>query len=546
MPEAPDSAQVDLRRFVEVLRRRRALIAIVVLVLVTATTTLSLLQPEVYEAEAKVLVAPRGTGLLSSDSQLRLDPAVVVETEVEVLRSDPVVAAVEEQLGPVDTAAAERVGETLMIAVRAKSTDARRAAEVADAYARSYMDLRMQQALDERESAGRPMQERIAGLQQEIDALDIAIEEAPPDSRDALVRSRDVLLVEQARYTERLEELEITASADSGGVQLVSPAQVPESPVSPKPVRNALLAMVGGLLLGIGLASVLEVLDESVKTRDELRAATDGLPVLGAIPRFDGANGPPLLEDGTVVGEAYRMLRTSIQLLGVDRPIRTVLVTSPASGEGKTTTVANLAMVLTSVGQRVVVVDCDLRRPKLHEAFGRSNRTGFTSLLLDDGAHDDALQPVSEDGRLVLVASGLSSPNPSELLASKRAAKVFFDLQSRFDMVLIDCPPVLAVTDATLLAAWVDATVLVAAAGVTSRKQLRSAIEVLRQVDAPLKGTVLNRATIDRAPAYPYGPDRGEADRRPPAPLIPVPRSPRPAPAPGPGARTTSRLRREG
>jgi capsular exopolysaccharide synthesis family protein len=264
-----------------------------------------------------------------------------------------------------------------------------------------------------------------------------------------------------------------------------------------------MLAVVGGLLLGVVLTSVLETLDESVKSKDDLRAATDGLPVLASIPSFEGTDGY-LVEDGTVAGEAYRMLRTSVQLLGVARPLRTVLITSASSGEGKTTTVVNLAKVFATTGQNVVVVDCDLRRPRLHEVLECSNRIGFTSLLLDEVTLDGALQPVPGHERLMLVASGHLSPNPSELLSSKQAAQVFFDLQSRFDVVLIDCPPVLPVTDATLLSAWVDATVLVASADQTSRKQLKSTIDVLRQVDAPLKGTVLNRARVEKSQYYSY------------------------------------------
>jgi capsular exopolysaccharide synthesis family protein len=238
----------------------------------------------------------------------------------------------------------------------------------------------------------------------------------------------------------------------------------------------------------------------------------DPLPVLGVIPSVGAgkrtglrpqADGWPDF-DGEAL-EAFRSLRTSIQLLGVDRPLGVFQFTSPLAGEGKTTTVSNLGLVLASAGQRVIVIDCDLRRPRLNDTFGLPRSPGLVSVLSGDVSLADAIRPVPQRERLALLAAGPLPPNPSELLGSKRVSQLIFQLQSEFDLVLLDSPPVLPITDAAVLSRWVDATVLVAAEGKTTRSQLQAALQVLRQVDAPLAGVVLNRARAEGGYGYGYG-----------------------------------------
>jgi non-specific protein-tyrosine kinase len=201
--------------------------------------------------------------------------------------------------------------------------------------------------------------------------------------------------------------------------------------------------------------------------------------------------------------EAYRSLRTAIGFIGLDKPLRVIQVTSPSAAEGKTTTIANLAVALANVGKKVVVVDCDLRRPRIHTFFGIPNEVGFTSVLLGEVPLANAAQAVGRR-HLMLLASGQLPPNPSELLSSTRTAQVLATLQAEADVVLVDSPPVLPVTDSAVLSAHVDATLLVIRAGVTTRRQLTRAVEVLEQVAAPLVGTVLNGVTADEGYGYTY------------------------------------------
>jgi non-specific protein-tyrosine kinase len=202
--------------------------------------------------------------------------------------------------------------------------------------------------------------------------------------------------------------------------------------------------------------------------------------------------------------EAYRTLRTSIHFLALDRQLRILQVTSPNASEGKSTAVANLATVLARAGERVVVVSCDLRRPRIHEFFGLPNAEGFTSVLLGKASLASVLQPVPGEDRLLLLSAGPLPPNPSELLASQRTASLMSALKSSADIILLDCPPVLPVTDAAILSAHADGVLLVANSGSTSAKHVSRAIELLRQVGAPLTGAVLNGVSAEGAYGYAY------------------------------------------
>jgi capsular exopolysaccharide synthesis family protein len=202
--------------------------------------------------------------------------------------------------------------------------------------------------------------------------------------------------------------------------------------------------------------------------------------------------------------EAYRSLRTSIQFLALDQPVRLLQITSPRTAEGKTTTVANLAITLAAAGQKVIAVDCDLRRSRLHEVFGMSNKVGFTSVLMGEIPLSVALQRVEGSEGLFLLASGQRPPNPAELLSSARNKDVFSALGNLADIVLVDSPPVLPVTDASLISTQVDATLVVVSAGLTTAKDLARALETLGQVDAPVTGAVLNTVPVNAGYRYRY------------------------------------------
>ena len=197
------------------------------------------------------------------------------------------------------------------------------------------------------------------------------------------------------------------------------------------------------------------------------------------------------------VSEAYRTLRTNLEFSSLDKPIKTMVVTSPGLGEGKSTTLANLAVTLAQAEKEVILVDCDLRRPSQHEIFGLSNGVGLTTMVMDDGAMKDP--PLLDTGvaGLRLLPSGPLPPNPSELVGSRRMAEIISVLGERSDIALFDAPPVVAVTDAAVLASRVDGVLLVIKAGATKRDHAQRAKALLEKVNAHLLGVVLNNIKMD-------------------------------------------------
>jgi capsular exopolysaccharide synthesis family protein len=256
------------------------------------------------------------------------------------------------------------------------------------------------------------------------------------------------------------------------------------------------------------LAFLIEYYDETIRTKADLERETQGLPTLGLIPPVPNwkKTGDAYLVSRSAPAsppsEAYRSLRTSIQFLGLDRSIRTLQFTSPNAADGKTTTLANLATTMAQADQTVAIVCCDLRRPRIHEFFGLSNVVGFTSVLLETATLEEALQPVVGTPGLSVLASGPTPPNPSEILSGRRAKAVFDQLAELADIVLIDSPPVLPVTDAAVLATRVDGVLLVTSTGKTSRRDVTRSLEILGRVEAPLVGVVLNRASETDQYAY--------------------------------------------
>ena len=485
MSRAEQESEFDLRDYLQVLRRRKGLIIFVVALAVMASLVVTNLQTPVYAGTAEVLLQPRSTEFLFDPTGgQRLDPARAIQTEIRLLESQPVRAAVREKLGSVPPVSARPLDQTDVIEVTAESIDPALAAATANAYATAYIEFRRKQAVDDILAASEQIQTKIGDLQKLID-------QAPPNQKDALVSA-------QAVFRQKLDQLQVDGALKSGGAQLVTPAATPTEPVKPRPLRSAVTALVVGLMLGVALAFLRDYLDDSVKDKDDFERVVPDVPVIGMIPAVNewrDRNDAVVIsatEPKSAAAVAYRTLRTGVQFLGLERPMGIVQVTSANAQEGKTTTIANLAVALANAGERVVVVCCDLRRPRIHDFFGLSNEIGFTSVLLGKVPLSGALQEAPNQPRVYVLASGPLPPNPSELLSSRRTVEVLTSLRAEADIVLLDAPPVLPVTDALVLSGRVDATLLVCVAGATARKEVARAAELLRQVDAPLVGAVLN------------------------------------------------------
>jgi capsular exopolysaccharide synthesis family protein len=508
-------SEVPLREYLAGLRRRKW-VAIGVALVVAATALLfSWQQRPVYQANAELLLQPSGTAtLLDPGSGQDSMTQTAIQTEIRVLSSRPVRDAVQAKLGPSQMVSARQVENTQVVQVRARSRGPSRAAALANAYAIAYIDFRRTQAVEGLLAAAEKVQAKINDLQSRGAMLDaripqLADRQVATAADQQLIDQRNGLLQQQLTYRERLDRVQLDASLKNGGAQLVTPASPPKAPVEPKPLRSLALGSAVGLVLGACLALVLDHFDDRITSREDVDRAIRGLAVTAQIPEVPSRaiRSHPILvtaDTPTAAAEAYRSLRTTLQFIGPRDAVRTLQVTSPGPHDGKTTIVANLGVAMAEAGRRVVMVSCDLRRPRLHELLGLGNDVGLTSVLLHGVPLSEALQQVPEHGQLSVLTSGPPVFNPSELLSSRGAPQVLAALREMADVVLVDGPPVLPVTDSALLAAMVDATLLVARAGSTTRRDLVRTAEMLSQVDARVLGTILNGVVSTGTYGYAY------------------------------------------
>ena len=331
-------------------------------------------------------------------------------------------------------------------------------------------------------------------------------------------RARDIAEAIGVEFRDMVSELEtpLGESVPPVKVSVTQSPQVPDEASSPQTVRNVLLGAVAGLLLGAGIAVARARLDRSVKEAEQIEGLA-GAPVIGTILRDDSFGSTHVIERGGSqrVAEDYRQLRNNIQFLNVDDPPRTFLVTSALPSEGKTTAVVNLGLALADAGRSVVIVEADLRRPKVTSYLRMVEGVGLTNILSGSADLDDVLQEYSDRG-LSVIAAGPTPPNPGELLASSQMAALIGKLRGRFEYVLVDGPPLLPVADSSGFAATVDGVLVSVRYGSTTREQFQQATATLHRVDAKVLGVVLNivpqkAATGD---AYGYGHEYGYAVKR--------------------------------
>jgi capsular exopolysaccharide synthesis family protein len=304
----------------------------------------------------------------------------------------------------------------------------------------------------------------------------------------------------------KLKEAGITAGLKNTNVNIVDPASTPVDPAEPKLPLNMALGFLGGLLGGIAMAFVVENLDSSIRTPDDVEVQC-ALPSLGIIPSIEPAkNGHKqlpgelaafslpvaLAQPKSQTAEAFRALRTSLLLASVGGPPKVMVVTSSLPGEGKTTTACNSAIVLAQTGHKVLLVDADMRRPMLHARIGVDGSTGLSASLAGMQDPDSLFQKVENLPNLHVLPAGKTPPYPSEMIASENMRQLLDRWRQEFDQIVIDTPPVLAVTDAVILSTMADAVIVVARSGVTGHQSLCRTRDLLRKVHAKIAGVVVN------------------------------------------------------
>jgi Mrp family chromosome partitioning ATPase len=386
-----------------------------------------------------------------------------------------------------------------VVSIYATSEDPRLAAAVSQAYADAFVSWRREH------------------MREQVQAAEQAVKAEMRDYPEAAKESSDYVILQQ-----RLRDLQILKATVTGNFRVLVPASIPEEPISPKPVRNAALGFVVGLVLGIGMAFLLEQLDTRVRRPEEV-AAMLAQPILARIPHLTREQAKArelvtLAHPADPASEAFRLLRSNLAYMDVDREAKTIMVTSSLQGEGKSVLVANLAVTLALSGKKVIVVDADLRRPRQHRLFDLPNDAGASSLMAGESKLESSLQAVSavpgggdaadssDDfatwaaashavTRLWVLTSGPIPPNPGELVASNRFAELLARLRSEADIVLVDSPALLAVGDTTALAAEVDGLIFLVDMEKARRQVLQAAADQLYRLPCAMMGVAVRLQT---------------------------------------------------
>jgi capsular polysaccharide biosynthesis protein/MinD-like ATPase involved in chromosome partitioning or flagellar assembly len=495
LPARGGDDSIELRRYIEALRRNRVMMAAIVVVLTGAALVASLIAHPRYEATTRIVVDPSLGGLSTDATAIERQLATV-----ERLSTTPqVLDAAAKELGDTSAEQLEKVvsssvdPEANVISITASDGDAKRAAAIANLVARSFLDQQTKTEANRLEGARRSLQQQVERIR------------AQPDPAG---ENREQLQALEAR----LAELSVASASAGSSLQIAQAAEPPEDPVSPRPLRNSLIALFAALLIAVLAALARDQLSPRVGSQREL-AGLLGLPMLGSVPhvasrfRRRGVSTAP-------EQEAYRSLAASVRVaLPPDRQ-HVVLVTSALHAEGKTTVTANLAMLLSQSGHNTIVVSGDLRRPSLDQALGVQGEPGLSDLLLharDDAVDQDLLEEhlklrTMRDphaGLLEILPSGTWNQTSADLLSGDAIEVVFSALRAtRATYVLVDAPPILGVADAQLLAARCDQVLVVSRLNRLSLAAVADLGDVLDRLSAKPLGIAVIGGRSEASPYY--------------------------------------------
>jgi polysaccharide biosynthesis transport protein len=513
---------MELKHYLSILRRWGWIMVLCTVLAGVASFWFSSQQPRVYEGVSQYLVGPVLDNPNVKESDLRAAGSVG-QTYVALATTRPVLQSVIDKLklntdvlALAPNVTATWLDATQVLTIRARAADPEVAANISNAIGETLIDRspagsRSLQAQRQQESLTQiaRLQENIRTIEGEVDRLSEQVQQTTDQvAQRALIVRLDERRAQLAASQRALsDQYTIVQSASTNQIDVLQPAIPNPTPIAPEIVRNVLAALIAGLVLGLAAMLLFEYFTDVIYTPEELRKAT-GLPFLGGIARHKRLRGSDTARivvqarPQTLAAESFRMLRTNLQLAGTDLHLPSLLITSPARGDGKSEIAANLAVSLARAGKQVILVDANLRRPRIAALFGLPEDEGLSNLL-DAPGQGVAPHAIDAVPGLAVVPAGPVTANSSEILGSQQMYRLIQEYKAQADVVIFDSPPLLY-SDALVLAPQVDGVLLAVNSGTTGRENTTDAVESLRLVGAHLIGTVLNR--VKAGPAYSYYP----------------------------------------
>lgn len=509
-----DESIIDLTHYVSLLRARLWPILATVLVAALAAYVASRLSTPIYRATTKIfvdlrlstnstdLVAIRASeSLAQTYAELVMSRDVLEQTRA-MLSSNLSIKDIESGL-----TATPLVG-TQLIEIRVENPNPELAANIANGVTLVFMEQVRALQVSGYGVVKDNLFNQLADLQEQIGALELSLSDLATQEGDtpSVERARVERLLSQANQNysallQSYQQVQLAEVESTSNIMQIDQARVPGRPIRPNIPLNTVTGAAVGLLLAVGVIFVRDLFDNTLKKVDEVTRHLH-LPTVAEIGRFDAEASPLIVatEPRAPASERFRALRLNIKYATVGHTLKKILVTSVQPGEGKTTTAANLSVVLASGGQRVILVDGDLRRPRVHAMFGLRNRSGLSDAFISDEGAVGYLQDTPIANLRVLV-SGPLPPNPAELLDNPRTQEILDELATQADVVIVDAPPALELTDAVALSRYVDGVIFVARVAHTRLDAAKRVIQKLRSLGAYVIGTVL--VDVDgRAAAY--------------------------------------------